>query len=930
MCFVKPTAFLALILLSAGCTSLESIENYLAPRPTNSLVLTVTNTVTNVINRTVTNSLTNSTTNSVFLSFTNTANGQFSNIVTDSLAQTLTNTNNLVFTVTNTTVVDLEITNTVIALGANFVTNASGVYTNVRFVTNVVTVWDTFTVTNVAAVTDVLWVSTNVHQSVTYYDPIPSEFTVYVDGGSSHSTWTGATLHWWYQDGSGSGDAVKLSNYNDGSITWWVFQLTGMDMHRKTGIKVNDGGVNWEPIKTENGARYGRIITPVLLTKSNSTTVTYAVSNSVITSVTNRIGTWDRFFVYSPNQWYEGFPYLYEYETNLYRSPADDGMTGEDPWNWYMGANWWGNGVTVFSFYFPHVRRAYVGGEWNNWQKVPMKMSKDKVWWWAVVSNTQPGQAYKFCLEKFADDYGGPYEQWISDPGAKKNNNTPPGDSYIVDQGAYLWGDTTWSRPGFDYYSIYQMHVRTFETNGPGTFYGWGTFASATNKFDYLADLGFTAIEPLPVQEFAGDQSWGYNYTMFYSPESAYCGENARNADTLKAFVDQAHQRGLAVIFDLVFNHMGASDDPIGTYDPAADWQNPQTYWYSGKTDWGPKFNFANPVVTKFLKDSAVYFGNVYHADGFRFDATEYIFFGDTASPGGAFLYDLTRNIRSRVSGNVLLIAENLPNRGWITEATGAAFNYQWNADMAHNLKKLFNNGTSGFDIGTMAGLVTGNSYGGWAGLNYMVSHDEAANGKQRTAADLHYVRGWGTDEYDAQCQQITGLATVLMGQGIPMMLQGDEFLEGFYDDFYLGEPYNARWFTDSKALSWNNFYYNATNIPARLGAARTRGAIKELAWLRRNNPAVKFSGINVTMSDNANKILAFQRGGNIFVVINYDKKNWGSYNPAIPTGNWSLIYAHPSSAYGIPFADGYLSGNANSGDNIKIPEYGVLVYKKN
>jgi 1,4-alpha-glucan branching enzyme len=812
-------------------------------------------------------------------------------------------------------------------------TNVSGTLTNLRIVTNSVPVSDTLTVTNTVTVTNIAWLSTNVLQTVTLYNPISSVFNVYVDGGSSHTTWAGAVLHWWYLDNSGTGDVQRFTNFNDGTVGWWGFAISNINIRKKFGIKVNDGSGNWEPILL-NGGLYGRIVTPILLTKSNSTTVTVTNSNSILTMVTNTVGTYSNIFVYSPNNWWESFPYLYETETNLYRNPADDGMTGQHPSNWYMGANYWGNGVTVFSFYFPHIRRAYVGGDFNSWQMLPMKLTKDKCWWWMVVSNTQPGQSYQFCLEKYSDSSGGPYIQWISDPAAKMNNSTSPGVSYIVDPGAFQWNDGSWSRPGSQYYTLYETHIRTFETNGPYTYNGWGTFISATNKFDYLTNNGITAIEPLPINQFPGDQSWGYNYTMYYAPDSSYCGgAGATNADTLKVFVNEAHRRGMAVVFDLVFNHMGDSGDPIAAYDPAADWSNPQTYWYSGTTPWGPAFNFSNPIVTKFLYDCAVYFGLIYHADGFRFDATYYIYYGNSGSAGGNFLYNMTRNLRSRIPGNLVLIAENLPNDSWITSSTGAGFDYQWNVTISSALKALFSDGVTSFDIPTMAGLVTGNTSGGWAGLNYLESHDEAANGKERTAADLHYVRSWGNSEYDAQCQQVTGLATVLMGQGMPMILYGDEFLEGFYDDSYWGAPMDARWFTDGTPLSWNNFYWNATNIPARVGAANTCAAVRDLARVRRNYPAVQYNGITVDLQDNNNKILGFERGGNIYVIINYNKQSQTGYNPKFPTGNgnaWNLIFAHPSSAYGESFADSYLTSSAYSGSSISIPEYGVLVYQQN
>ncbi len=801
------------------------------------------------------------------------------------------------------------------------ITNLNVKTTNIVTVTNVVLISDTYYQTNIRTVTIIVSTNTNVVVKSMTFEPIPTKVWVYVDSGS-HSDWTAPELYWWELDG-GTGNLTKLSNYNDGYVDWWVFLMDNVDMKKQYGIKMHQG-TSWEPIKTENGSLYDRTVTFPILTRAVETAVTnhYAGGISNIISVTN--GTYDKLYIYPPGSWYESYVYLMENETNLFKDPF--GQPSSWLWDQYLGANYWGSGITFFTFYAPNVRRVWVTGDFTDWQNIPMNLSTGRVFWWAVLSNTSPGDAYKFVIEK----YRWTNSHYISDPAAKKNEYTPAMDSagnrsFIVDHSAYQWGDGLWSRPGYDYYTIYQMHMRTFDTNNPGNWYGWGTFTTATNRLQYIRDLGFTAVEPLPIHEFAGDQSWGYNYTLFYSPESAYCGTSGANINSFKLFVDTAHQKGIAVVIDLVFNHMGASDDIIGAMDPANDWNNPSTYWYSGKTDWGPRFNYANPVVSKFLTDSAKYLLQYYHVDGFRFDATYYIHYNNSGSDGGSFLYNMTRALHAYGS-NVFLAAENLPNDSWITGDGG--FNFQWNVDMSHELKKLFYDGPSAADMNTMAGLVN------WSmsGVNYMTSHDECANGKERTAADLHYARSWGNSQYDAQCQQVTGLATVLMAKGVPMVFMGDESLEGFYDDSYWGPPYNARYFRDWTALSWNNEYGSRTDgYPNRTEAAQTVEAVRGLAWIRRNYDSVHYYDINVNLVDNSGKVLGFSRGGDIYVIINYNKTSYTSYGVTFPaSGSWKLIFVHPSGAYGYGGFDGNLVDTVNgSGGNIGLPEYGVLVYKK-
>ncbi|MEN2997496.1 MAG: alpha-amylase family glycosyl hydrolase, partial [Brevinematia bacterium] len=409
---------------------------------------------------------------------------------------------------------------------------------------------------------------------------------------------------------------------------------------------------------------------------------------------------------------------------------------------------------------------------------------------------------------------------------------------------------------------------------------------------------------------------------------------NLTNVNTFKKFVDEAHMRGMAVILDLVFNHIGPSDDIIAGYDPAYNWENPQTYWYSGKTPWGPRFNYSNPIVKKFLIDSAKYLMKYYKIDGFRFDATYYIAYNNEWSDGGGFLYSMARELRTFASNdgngpNLLLIAENLPNWAWIGNKNGGAFDNQWNVELTHELKKLFYSGPGILDMNNLRnrilasdldnGLNNQNPYGLIA-VQYLSSHDEVANGKRRPARDLK-SRGWGNSDYDAQYQTITGLATALFARGIPMIFMGDEILEGYYSG-------DQEWFRDDVPVNWSKF----TNQRV----TNTFRAIKDLIKIRKervNKP--QYVGIEVKHLNSSDKIIGFARYGggsdDIYVIINYDKRSYANYNIEFPyNATWDLIFASPSGAYG----DGGFDGNLRSSVTgnyvtVGIPEYGVLIYKK-
>jgi 1,4-alpha-glucan branching enzyme len=216
----------------------------------------------------------------------------------------------------------------------------------------------------------------------------------------------------------------------------------------------------------------------------------------------------------------------------------------------------------------------------------------------------------------------------------------------------------------------------------------------------------------------------------------------------------------------------------------------------------------------------------------------------------------------------------------------------------------------NGFDNQNPYGLVA---------VQYLSSHDEVANGKRRPARDLKDRGSWGHSEYDAQAQTITALATAIMARGYPMIFMGDEFLEGYYSG-------NQEWFKDDQPITWANL----TNTRA----SNTMRAVKDLINIRKteiNKPW--YVDIQVIHVNNTAKVIGFSRGGNIYVIINYNKVNYPSYGIPFPSpGVWDLIFAHPSGAYGDSWADSYLENSVNylgGYANIKIPEYGVLIYRK-
>lgn len=183
------------------------------------------------------------------------------------------------------------------------------------------------------------------------------------------------------------------------------------------------------------------------------------------------------------------------------------------------------------------------------------------------------------------------------------------GPSMLVDPSRYVWHDAAWRRPPFRELAIYELHV--------GTFTPEGTFAAAIARLPYLRALGITAVELMPVADFPGERNWGYDGVSLYAPSHAY-----GPPDDFRALVDAAHDAGLTVILDVVYNHFG----PDGNYlrEFSAHYFNAER-----KTPWGDSLNFDRPdgkPVRAFFLENALYWMRDFHIDGFRMDATHAIF----------------------------------------------------------------------------------------------------------------------------------------------------------------------------------------------------------------------------------------------------------------------------------------------------------------
>jgi maltooligosyltrehalose trehalohydrolase len=278
------------------------------------------------------------------------------------------------------------------------------------------------------------------------------------------------------------------------------------------------------------------------------------------------------------------------------------------------------------------------------------------------------------------------------DPASRFQPDGVHGPSEVVNTGAYRWTDEGWPGLDPDDLVIYELHVGTF-TEG-------GTFDSAIERLDDLVRLGVTAVEVMPIAEFAGSRNWGYDGVALYAPESSYGGPGG-----FQRLVDACHRRGLGVILDVVYNHLG----PEGNYLPAVT--GGRFFTSRHHTPWGDAINYDGAdsrPVRDFVAGNALYWAREYHVDGLRLDATHAIV---DDSP-----VHILREIADRMHALTprrIVIAEDERAEPRIVRpasADGYGLDAQWADDLHHQLRRLTAGDHEGYFAryaGTVSEVVT-------------------------------------------------------------------------------------------------------------------------------------------------------------------------------------------------------------------------------
>jgi maltooligosyltrehalose trehalohydrolase len=397
----------------------------------------------------------------------------------------------------------------------------------------------------------------------------------------------------------------------------------------------------------------------------------------------------------------------------------------------------------------------------------PMRRGNDG-WFSADVAGAKAGARYKFRIDDEID---------VPDPASAFQPEDVSGPSEVIDHDAYGWRATDWQGRPWQETVLIETHVGTFTPDG--------SYRAMIDKLDHLVQTGITALELMPLSDFAGPRNWGYDGVLWYAPDSAY-----GRPDDLKLLIDEAHLRGLMVFLDVVYNHFGPEGNYLGRYAPS--------FFTDAHTPWGSAIDYRVPQVRAFAIENALHWLRDYRFDGLRFDAVNHI----VSAPGEIpMLHDLSiaaGKLAGKTGRHIHLVLENGDNRASLLDAVRdpprGKFRAQWNDDYHHAWHVLLTGETQGYygdyrqsPAGDLArALASGFVYQGevsefWGGqprgepsgklapsafVNFLQNHDQIGNralgDRLESLADPKAIEA--------------GLAVTLLAPMIPMLFMGEEW----------------------------------------------------------------------------------------------------------------------------------------------------------
>jgi 1,4-alpha-glucan branching enzyme len=584
--------------------------------------------------------------------------------------------------------------------------------------------------------------------------------------------------------------------------------------------------------------------------------------------------------------------------------------------------------------------------------------------WGAFVAGLGEGTPYRFWV------LGSGSTGFKRDPRARELSITPPYpdcDCLAHDPAAYPWHDGDFRPPEFRELILYQLHIGTYyavDAHGQDKRRSVGKFLDLLDRVDYLRDLGINGVQLLPIQEFPSETSRGYNGLDLYSPETDYhVADDAElgrylwkaNAllaragqppltleqlhpgpNQLRCVIDIFHLNGIAVLFDLVFNHAGPgfNDQSIKFLDRQSNGDDNRSLYFTDQS-WvgGNVFAFWNQDVRQFLIDNAAQCLEEFHIDGIRYDEVTVI----DSHGGGRFCQDLSGTVRF-VKPDAIQIAEY-----WAGDRAaavrpapgGLGFDAAWGDRLRDGIRAAIAQTAGGsdapVDIAALAAAFdTPGGFGdAWRLVNCIENHDIVFDGNQpRIArlADVSNSRSWY-----ARSRSRLAAGLLLAGRGIPQLFMGQEILE------------DKQWNDDVRfhgnLLIWWDGLQSDQAMRDHLTFCR------DLIRLRRAHPAFASESLQVPTRNSLDRVIAIHRwiegsGQDVLVVANLQEQNRTGYRIGFPSGGvWRELFN--SDGYdGFPNRNAVGNGGQVTADSlgwdgmpasaaIALPANGFIVFAR-
>ncbi|MGM0606783.1 MAG: alpha-amylase family glycosyl hydrolase [Candidatus Muiribacteriota bacterium] len=527
-------------------------------------------------------------------------------------------------------------------------------------------------------------------------------------------------------------------------------------------------------------------------------------------------------------------------------------------------------GVTVegndvyFRFWAPGKQTVSVVGDFNDWDKEANLLELDGNGYWKTHIQLSNGQyRYQYLING---------EKYIGDPYAREVDWDFHGPNAVLRVGEpeFEWTNDDFHMANQNDLIIYEMHIGDFSPEG--------TFNGARERIPYLAELGINAVKIMPIKEFPGDISWGYNPAYYFAPENAYGTPNE-----LKALINELHNNGIGVILDNVFNHC-SHDHPFNhLYNYHS---NP--YFNNVGNEWGmPNFDVWADATKRHARDVVHYWVREFRIDGFRYDYTSGI--GYDGTDGMSFISWEARMAGNAMGKYIYQIAENLPMNPHMTHTT--EIDAQWNDIFHHQLKANLREGKykDDFYFGNLKRTMQGIDYEqlGYNDhtqvINFTENHDE-----ERVIYEA--MTNPHIDYHKAVRKAKLGAVALFTSAGVPMIYHGQEF---GMDSARTLDPNKIDWDKLNESYPGSELYSH----------------FRALINLRKNHMALRQNNIEEVYRYNNENVLIYKRWDNhgdiIIVALNFsDQDQWVDI-PVPHDGTWhEYLFDYKANASSGKIAD--------------------------